>query len=432
MNKTKALPFNNEVLLLYRDQDELSKCPTITFQVTDDCCLNCSYCYQKNKGHRMMNNEIMKKGIDLLFQMYDEDKPESVINHHSHGIILDFIGGEPMMNIDVIQYGSEYFINECVKRNHEWLTNFRFSMSSNGLLYFDEKVQKYLRQFAQFLSLTITIDGPKELHDACRKDFDGNGSFDRSMHAYRTLRDNYGIHPNTKVTIAPENLPYLNQIINFFVTEQSDEIHANPIYEHKWTLQEGQLYYKQLKELANNLLENPNFSTTLFSDIIGQPILSTELQNWCGGTGEMLAFDPDGIAYPCLRYMESSLGSDQPPIIIGSVNGVYQTEEEKEIQTRLKNITRRTQSTDECFNCHIASGCAWCSAWNYQQFGTCDKRSTNLCWMHRARSLANTYYWNTFYKQTDSLKRIPVYLERSIANQIISDEEYDELLILTH
>ena len=79
----------------------------------------------------------------------------------------------------------------------------------------------------------------------------------------------------------------------------------------------------------------------------------------------MLAFDPDGIAYPCLRYMESSLGDDAPPIIIGSVDGIFETDEHKEIKRCLDCITRRSQSTDECFNCPIADGCGWCSAWNY-------------------------------------------------------------------
>ena len=57
-------------------------------------------------------------------------------------------------------------------------------------------------------------------------------------------------------------------------------------------------------------------------------------------------------------------------------------------------ITRRSQSTDECFNCPIAGGCAWCSAYNYQITGTPDKRVTYICVMHKARVLANEYYWH--------------------------------------
>jgi hypothetical protein len=56
-------------------------------------------------------------------------------------------------------------------------------------------------------------------------------------------------------------------------------------------------------------------------------MLSTENNNWCGGVGSMLAFDYNGLAFPCLRYMESSLGSDKEPIIVGSVDGIYNTPE---------------------------------------------------------------------------------------------------------
>ena len=65
----KKISFNDFITTAYKDpnSDELINCPSITFQVTDDCCLNCSYCYQINKGHRMMTKDIGKQGIDLLF-----------------------------------------------------------------------------------------------------------------------------------------------------------------------------------------------------------------------------------------------------------------------------------------------------------------------------------------------------------------------------
>jgi uncharacterized protein len=87
-----------------------------------------------------MSTETAKEIIDLLFRLYDEDNEDMVINHHTYGIVLDFIGGEPFMNIDTISFATKYFIEECFRRDHVWLTNFRVSMSSNGLLYFEPKV----------------------------------------------------------------------------------------------------------------------------------------------------------------------------------------------------------------------------------------------------------------------------------------------------
>ena len=84
----------------------------------------------------MMSNETAKAAVDLLFRLYDEDKENAFINHHTKGLILDFIGGEPFMNVETMDYIVNYFMEECFRRNHIWLTNFRISISSNGLLYF--------------------------------------------------------------------------------------------------------------------------------------------------------------------------------------------------------------------------------------------------------------------------------------------------------
>ena len=68
--------FSEEVISRYIKEDPEAQCRSITFQVTDDCCLKCSYCYQGHKGHAMMTKETAKAIIDLLFQMYEEDNPD--------------------------------------------------------------------------------------------------------------------------------------------------------------------------------------------------------------------------------------------------------------------------------------------------------------------------------------------------------------------
>lgn len=83
-----------------------------------------------------MSKEVMKKGMDVLFDMYEKNDQQALINHHTKGLVIEFIGGEPLMNMDVIHYGTKYFLDKCIKSDHPWLTNVRFNMSSNGLLYF--------------------------------------------------------------------------------------------------------------------------------------------------------------------------------------------------------------------------------------------------------------------------------------------------------
>jgi radical SAM peptide maturase (CXXX-repeat target family) len=284
-----------------------------------------------------------------------------VINHHTYGIVLDMIGGEPFMNVDVMDFIVDYFIQQCYERDHIWLTNFRVGISTNGLLYFEPKVQAFLNKYASFISMNVTIDGPKQVHDACRIDLNGQGSFDRAIAAWEHWFKTIGTNPmDTKVTIAPENLLYIEDVFDFFLSRGCKTIHANPVFEHKWTVEEAQDYYMILLKLATKLLMVEGASSSLFSEYKGKPLLSTDTQNWCGGTGAMLAFDPQGRAYPCLRYMSSSLGPERAPIIIGDTNGVYNKPEYKKFYDDMQKVTRQSQSTDECINCPIASGCAWC------------------------------------------------------------------------
>ena len=403
----------------------------VTFQVTDDCTACCTYCYQGHKGHRMMTKDVAKRGVDLLFDMYDKNDG-TFINHKTKAIILDFIGGEPLMNIDIIDYVCTYFVQQCVERDHPWLYTWRASMISNGSLYFNPKVQAFLKKFRGFVSFGITLDGPKEIHNSCRVYHDGRGNFDDAYAAMRDFNSHYPQKLGTKVTIAPENLHNLNKIVKFFVDEGMEEINANTVFEAEWTEEQAQEFYRELKKMADYLLSlDHEVYVSLFREDGFRHLPESENSNYCGGTGDMLAFDPDGIAYPCIRYMPSSLGDDAPPITIGTVDGIFETEEDKETKRCLDCITRRSQSTDECWNCPIASGCAWCSGWNYQLYGTPDKRCTRICPMHKARSLANVYYWNKYYHKNNIDKHFEMHLPKEEALKFISEDEYNMLLELS-
>ena len=409
-----------------------SRC--VTFQVTDGCNLNCSYCYQICKGRNHMSKETGIALVDYLYKMYDDDEPDGFINSQTKNIQLDFIGGEPFLNIDTMNAVCERFFEVGVAKRHPWVENCRISISSNGTLYFKEEVQQFLKKYHNFISLNITLDGPEELHDACRKDFNGNGSFKLAMAAVEDYRKHFGKIDSTKITISRDNLPYISQIIDFAKANGFTNIAANTVAELDWNLEDAKLFYQQLKLIADNLLENnkEDVALTLFDSKAFTPLPTDDNENWCGGTGNMLAFSPDGIMYPCIRYMESSLGTDQPPLIIGNLEeGLYQTPETKQMKKEFDAITRRTQSTDECFYCPIAAGCAWCSAWNYQKTGSSNCRATTTCIMHQARSLANVYFWNNYYISQSSKERKPLFLPAQKAIAIVGEEEYNKLLELT-
>mgnify|MGYP000795115639 FL=1 len=171
-----------------------------------------------------------------------------------------------------------------------------------------------------------------------------------------------------------------------------------------------------------------SFRCSLYENRFFCPKEETDVQNWCGGNGVMLSVDPDGVFYPCIRYMESSLNGEQEPYSIGDVdNGICAHDCEKCRVVALKKVDRRTQSTDECFNCPIAEGCSWCTAYNYQVFGTPDARATFICVMHKARALGNIYFWNKYYRKHNMSTRMKMHIPDEWALEIISQSELDML-----
>jgi sulfatase maturation enzyme AslB (radical SAM superfamily) len=134
-------------------------------------------------------------------------------------------------------------------------------MISNGALYFEPEVQEFLKKFKGFISFGITIDGPKEIHDACRKWPNGEGTFETSYSALKHFNENYYANSSTKVTIAPENLKDLNKIIKFFIDENVTIIYANPVFEVEWTIEQAKEFYQELIKMADYLLELDNKDT---------------------------------------------------------------------------------------------------------------------------------------------------------------------------
>ena len=130
--------------------------------------------------------------------------------------------------------------------------------------------------------------------------------------------------------------------------------------------------------------------------------------------------------------MESSLNNKQAPIIISDI---YHNKNNIQLYKQniklLSNITRRSQSTDKCFSCPIAAGCSWCSAYNYEEFGTPNKRATYICEMHQAAALANTYFLNKLYQTLNMSQRALLRVPKEWALNIIDEKEYNFLYLLS-
>jgi sulfatase maturation enzyme AslB (radical SAM superfamily) len=93
------------------------------------------------------------------------------------------------MEIELISQIVEYAFNTMIEMDHPWLYHTRVSLCSNGILYNTPKVQEFFRKYNFITHLSISIDGNKELHDSCRIDLNGNGSYDRAIEAVHLYRD---------------------------------------------------------------------------------------------------------------------------------------------------------------------------------------------------------------------------------------------------
>ena len=205
----------------------------------------------------------------------------------------------------------------------------------------------------------------------------------------------------TKVTISSADIPYIKESVLHLYSLGIHEVNINCVFEDVWKEGDDKLFEQQLTELADAIIDGgyyTDFACSFFTEQMGKPMdCQNDNQNWCGA-GRMLAVDAEGNFYPCTRFAQYSLRSKKAWIIGNVHNGI-----DKNRLRPFLTLDRCTQSTDECINCEVASGCAWCQGENYDAADTPTvyQRSTAICKMHKARVRANNYYWNKLYRKLE-------------------------------
>ena len=363
----------------------------ISFIVTQSCNLRCKYCYMvdKNDEHKM-TFQVAKDAIDFFLDH------QELFN--SDYVVLDFIGGEPLLEIDLIDEITDYFKLETYRRNSNWFGKYRISMSTNGLLYSDPKVQKYIMKNKENLSIGISIDGTKEKHNLQRVYPDGSGSYDDVAKNVKLWIRQYP-DAHTKVTIGHDDLRYVKESIIHLWDMGIKSVPANTIFEDVWEDGDDIIFEEQLRELADYIIEHhlwDKYNTTLFSEDLGYKQADDELNNNFCGTGYAYAVDSLGNLYPCIRYVGYSL-ENKEAIDFGNI---YEGLKLDRIRP-FKVLNAKTQSPKECLQCPVSTGCAYCQAYNYDSsiHSTNFERSMSSCKMHKARVRANHYYWAKLYNK---------------------------------
>lgn len=403
-------------------QSDMAK--NITFIVTKDCQLACKYCYLVGKNAKeRLPWQVAKNAIDYILE-HETDFPQE-------SVVWDFIGGEPFLEIDLIDRICDYIKTEMFRLNHHWFNSFRFSFSTNGINYDSEKVQRFIQKNRNHLSIGITIDGTREKHDLNRiwktkdgfspKPEDEKGSYDdvvRNIPLWLKQFPNAG----TKVTISSADIKYIKDSVLHLYSLGIHEVNINVVFEDVWKEGDDKRFEEQLIQLADAIIDGEyytDYTCSFFSEHLGKP-MDKKLQNnnWCGA-GRMLAVDAAGNFYPCTRFAQYSL-RDKKAWIIGNVHDGIDKNKWRPFLT----LDRCTQSNRECIDCEVAEGCAWCQGENYDaaETPTAFQRSTAICKMHKARVRANNYYWNKLYRKLE-LQGIA----REDAEKHVKKSNYQEL-----
>lgn len=367
---------------------------TITFIVTKDCQLACRYCYLVGKNsNEIMSFDIAKKAIDYILdhrEIFCEDS-----------IIWEFIGGEPFLEIDLIDQICDYLKIQMFDKNHPWFNSYRFSFATNGINYRTKKVQNFIRKNLRHLSVGITIDGTKAKHDLNRiwKGSD-RGSYEDVVKNIPLWLSQFP-EASTKVTISSADIPFIKESVLHLYDLGIKEVNINCVFEDVWNDGDDQIFEHQLMELADAIIDNDLYLDhvcSFYMEHIGKPLDPVfDNQNWCG-SGKMLSIDSKGNYYPCTRFAQYSLRSKKAWIIGNVDKGI----DSNKLRAFLA-LNRKVQSTSECFDCEVANGCAWCQGENYDAADTPTiyQRSTAICKMHKARVRANNYYWNKLYRKLE-------------------------------
>ena len=151
----------------------------LCLHIAHTCNLNCSYCFAsqgKYQGERsLMSFEVGKRAFDFLIENSGSRR----------NLEVDFFGGEPLMNWDVVVKLVEYA--RSVEKQHN--KNFRFTLTTNGVLLDDDKIEFLNREMS---NVVLSLDGRREVHDHFRKDYQGNGSYDVILPKFKNFVEKRG------------------------------------------------------------------------------------------------------------------------------------------------------------------------------------------------------------------------------------------------
>jgi uncharacterized protein len=343
----------------------------LCLHIAHDCNLACRYCFAEEgeyKGDRsLMSAEVGKKSLDFLV----ENSGNRV------NLEVDFFGGEPLMNFDVVKEIVAY--GRSLEKEHN--KKFRFTLTTNGMLLNDE-----IMEFAnkEMSNVVLSIDGRKEIHDLMRPTPNGKGSYDiilPKFQKFAKLRGDKSYY--VRGTFTRNNLDFCKDVLHM-ADLGFDEISIEPVVaedEAPYAIKEEDLpkIFEQYDLLAKEMIkrEKEGRGFTFFHymiDLTGGPCVAKRLSG-CGSGTEYLAVTPWGDLYPCHQFV----GEDG--FLLGNV---YDGIQKQELVDEFKGCNVYTK--EKCKDCFARFYCSGgCAANSYKFHGTLNDAYDIGCEMERKR-----------------------------------------------
>lgn len=272
---------------------------SMCLNIAHDCDLRCRYCFASTGdfggGRKLMSFETGKAAIDFLLAS----------SGTRHNLEVDFFGGEPLMNYEVVKQIVLYTREAEARKNK----NVRFTMTTNGMLLDDEKIDFLNREMS---NIVLSIDGRREVNDRMRVRVDGTGSYDRIIENYKKLVAQRGDGEYyVRATFTHENLDFASDV--FHLADQGfDQISAEPVVlddDSPYALRESDLpeIFSEYDRLAGEFLkrekEGRGFNFFHFMIDLDEGPCIIKLLSGCGCGNEYVAVTPDGDVYPCHQFV---------------------------------------------------------------------------------------------------------------------------------
>ena len=344
----------------------------LCLHVAHDCNLGCLYCFAEEgeyHGRRaIMSYEVGKKALDFLIEN----------SGNRRNLEVDFFGGEPLMNWDVVKQLVAYGRS----REKECNKNFRFTLTTNGMLLTDEVMDFLNREMA---NVVLSIDGRKEVNDRMRPTRNKKGSsYDIIMPKFKKFAEKRGSKSYyVRGTFTRYNLDFSKDVLHL-ADEGFDQISVEPVVappSADYAIREEDLpkilseYDELAKEFIRRKKEGRGFNFFHFMiDLTQGPCVAKRLSG-CGSGTEYLAVTPWGDLYPCHQFV------GQEEFLLGNVDtGVTNTKVRDEF--KLCNVYAK----EKCRNCFARFYCSGgCAANSYNFHGSITDAYDIGCEMQKKR-----------------------------------------------